>query len=66
MDINDIRGFSTVLMMIAFLGVCWWAFAPRRKKRFNDAANLPFEDEQKHQQAQADSENQDKSGSVNK
>ena len=27
MDINDIRGFATVLVMIAFLGVCWWAFS---------------------------------------
>jgi len=33
------------LMMIAFSGVCWWAFAPRRKKRFEEAANLPFADE---------------------
>ncbi|MEC8428430.1 MAG: cbb3-type cytochrome c oxidase subunit 3 [Pseudomonadota bacterium] len=45
MDINDIRAFSTVLMMITFIGICWWAFAPRRKKRFEDAANLPFADE---------------------
>ncbi len=36
---------SLFLMMFAFAGVCWWAFAPRRKKRFEDAANLPFADE---------------------
>mgnify|MGYP000149596777 CR=1 FL=1 len=45
MDINDLRGFSTVLVMIAFLGVCWWAFGPSRKKQFEDAANAPFADE---------------------
>lgn len=45
MDINDVRGFSTILVMIVFAGVCWWAFAPRRKKRFEEAANLPFADE---------------------
>lgn len=44
-DINTLRGLSTVFVMIAFLGVCWWAFAPRRKKRFDDAANLPFADD---------------------
>ncbi len=66
MDINDVRGFATVLMMIAFVGICWWAFSPRRKKRFSDAANLPFEDEQKHQQAQAESESRDKNDSTNK
>ena len=45
MDINTIRGLSTVLVMIAFFGVCWWAFSPRRRKRFDDAANLPFADD---------------------
>jgi len=45
MDINDLRGFSTVLVMIAFVGVCWWAFGPSRKKQFEDAANAPFADE---------------------
>jgi cytochrome c oxidase cbb3-type subunit 4 len=45
MDINDVRAFTTVLIAIVFAGVCWWAFAPRRKKRFEDAANLPFADE---------------------
>ncbi|MFT4610004.1 MAG: cytochrome c oxidase cbb3-type subunit 4 [Cellvibrionaceae bacterium] len=53
MDINDIYSFSTVFMMIAFISICWWAYAPSRKKRFNDDANLPFADEEKHQQSQA-------------
>lgn len=66
MDINDVRGFSTVLMMLAFAGICWWAFSPRRKKRFIDAANLPFEDEKKHQQSQSDGENIVKTESTDK
>lgn len=52
MDINDLRGFSTVLVFIAFVGVCWWAFAPRRKKRFEEAANLPFADDMQHKQTE--------------
>jgi len=48
MDINDIRGLSTVLVMVAFLGICWWAFSPSRKKKFDDAADLPFADEENH------------------
>jgi len=54
MDINDLRGLSTVFVLIAFVSVCWWAFSPSRKKSFNDAANLPFadEDELQHKQAQ--------------
>lgn len=66
MDINDLYGFSTVLVMIAFIGVCWWAYAPSRKKRFSDDANLPFADEQKHRQAQADSESRAKTDVTNK
>jgi len=52
MDINDLRGLSTVFVLIAFISVCWWAFSPSRKKSFNDAANLPFADEDQHQKAQ--------------
>jgi cytochrome c oxidase cbb3-type subunit IV len=45
MDLNTLKGLSTVLVMITFVGVCWWAFAPSRRKQFNDAANLPFADD---------------------
>ncbi len=45
MDLNTLRGLSTVLVMITFFGVCWWAFAPSRRKQFNEAANLPFVDD---------------------
>jgi len=46
MDINTLRGVSTILVMIAFAGICWWAFSPRRKKMFEDAARLPFADDE--------------------
>ena len=36
---------SVFLMLFAIIGIGWWAFSPRRKKRFDDAANLPFADE---------------------
>jgi cytochrome c oxidase cbb3-type subunit 4 len=48
MDINDVRGLSTVLVMVAFLGICWWAFSPSRREKFDDAAGLPFADEENH------------------
>ncbi|ABD81680.1 CcoQ/FixQ family Cbb3-type cytochrome c oxidase assembly chaperone [Saccharophagus degradans] len=44
MEISNLRGLSVVFMFIAFAGVCWWAFAPSRKKRFEEDANLPFAD----------------------
>ena len=49
MDINDLRGLSTVLLMITFIGMCFWAYDKKRKKSFDDAANLPFADEELNQ-----------------
>jgi len=46
MDINTLRGLSTILVMIVFIGICLWAFSSRKKKDFDDAANLPFEDDE--------------------
>ena len=45
MDINTWRRIATILAFAAFLGVCWWTFSSRRKKGFDDAANLPFADD---------------------
>jgi len=45
MDINDLRGITTLLIMIAFIGVCVWAYSGKRKKRFDEAAQLPFADD---------------------
>ena len=45
MDINDLRGISTALLLIAFIALCIWAFSSKRKKSFDEAANLPFADE---------------------
>ncbi|MFV8784382.1 cbb3-type cytochrome oxidase subunit 3 [Microbulbifer sp. SA54] len=46
MDINVLRQIGVVLGALAFLAICWWAFSPKRKKRFEEDANLPFADEQ--------------------
>lgn len=52
MDINTVRGLATVFAMAAFIGVCWWAYSSKRKSSFDEAANLPFADddeEKKHE-----------------
>jgi cytochrome c oxidase cbb3-type subunit 4 len=38
-----------VLLLILFLGIVYWAYSKRRKKSFDEAANLPFADEDRHQ-----------------
>jgi cytochrome c oxidase cbb3-type subunit 4 len=52
MDINDLRGLSTLLLMISFIGLCIWAYSKKRKKTFDEAANLPFADEELNQRTQ--------------
>lgn len=52
MDAGTLGAISTVLVMIAFFGVCWWAFSPKRRKRFEEDANLPFADEAKDKQTE--------------
>ena len=46
MDMGTFRGITTLLILIAFLGIVAWAFSKRRRKDFEEAANLPFADEQ--------------------
>jgi cytochrome c oxidase cbb3-type subunit IV len=45
MSFGFLHGLLTLLAMVLFLGIVWWAFSSRQKKRFDEAANLPFADE---------------------
>lgn len=62
MDIGTLGAISTVLVTIAFFGVCFWAFSPKLKKRFEEDANLPFADENKNKQVAEDQQSDDKDG----
>jgi cytochrome c oxidase cbb3-type subunit 4 len=43
MDINVLRILATVLSFFVFIGILVWAFSRRNDKDFEEAANLPFE-----------------------
>lgn len=45
MDIMDMRVIITVLCFVAFLGIVVWSYSSRQKPRFDEAANLPFADD---------------------
>ena len=45
MILEDLRGFATLLCMIAFAAVVYWAYAPSRRKYFDEAADIPFAEE---------------------
>jgi cytochrome c oxidase cbb3-type subunit 4 len=42
MDIGTVRGIITLLLMLAFVGVVFWAYSKRRKADFDEMAQLPF------------------------
>ena len=42
MDINDLRTVITVLGLLCFLGICIWAYSKHAKAGFDEAAQLPF------------------------
>ena len=46
MDIGTLRGLGTLLVFVAFIGVVLWAYSNKRKSSFDEAANLPFADEE--------------------
>ncbi|MBW7859506.1 MAG: cbb3-type cytochrome c oxidase subunit 3 [Rhodocyclaceae bacterium] len=45
MEINDLRVLVTVLGFLCFLGICLWAYSRHAKSGFEEAARLPFTDD---------------------
>ncbi|MCK4864820.1 MAG: cbb3-type cytochrome c oxidase subunit 3 [Gammaproteobacteria bacterium] len=42
MDLNEIRSWYTVVLFAVFIGIVWWAYSGKTKRRFHDASQLPF------------------------
>ncbi len=47
MGIGELQTIATVSAFIAFIGVAWWAYSPKNKKRFEEDAQLALDDEMK-------------------
>ena len=47
MDLNDLRIGITLLSFVVFAGIVRWAWSRRNKKDFDEAARLPFADEER-------------------
>ncbi len=45
MEMTDLRGLATLFCFVAFVAVVYWAYGPSRKEYFNEAAQLPFDDD---------------------
>ncbi len=42
---TQIQVVWTIVVMIIFLAIVFWAWSGRRKESFDEAANIPLEDE---------------------
>ena len=47
MDINDLGALVTAVSFVVFVAIVVWAYSKHQKKRFDEAAQLPFEEEDK-------------------
>jgi len=45
MDVNDLRSVVTLVSLLVFVGIAVWAWSRGNKARFEEAAGLPFADE---------------------
>ena len=43
--VSDARSIITVISMLTFIGIVLWAYSMRRKNDFDEAAMLPFNEE---------------------
>ena len=46
MDVNTLRSVTTVVSFVVFVGIMVWAWSGRRGAGFEEAANLPFANDQ--------------------
>lgn len=49
--LNDIRAWYTPVMLFIFIGITLWAYSRGRRSAFDEAANLPFADQDLDAQA---------------
>jgi cytochrome c oxidase cbb3-type subunit 4 len=50
-DVNFWRSATTVVSLFVFIGILLWAYAPKHKAEFDEAALLPFQNDKQNDQA---------------
>ena len=58
MDFTLLQSVWTIVVMVAFIGIVIWAWSGKRKQRFEEAANIPFDEDE---QLQPDSKTKENS-----
>jgi cytochrome c oxidase cbb3-type subunit 4 len=45
MDYSLIQAVWTIVVMVLFVGIVFWAYSGKRRQRFEEAAQIPFMEE---------------------
>ena len=51
MDYGTFQGILTIIVMVVFAGIFYWAYSSKSKAKFDEAANLIFSEEEISAQA---------------
>jgi cbb3-type cytochrome oxidase subunit 3 len=62
-DINLLRGFALILLIVAFIAMWKWAWSDKRKDDFKVMSRLPLEDDQGNIPENAETNSGDENGS---
>lgn len=54
MDQDSLRAFATLLVFLAFIGLCFRVYSRKNKAYYEEAAQLPFADEKPESADQSD------------
>jgi len=46
MDYSLIQSIWTIVVLVLFIGIVIWAWSGKRKERFEEAANIPFAEDE--------------------
>ncbi|MGB5606305.1 MAG: cbb3-type cytochrome c oxidase subunit 3 [Gammaproteobacteria bacterium] len=57
MDYSLIQSIWTVVVLVLFVGIVIWAWSGKRKQRFDEAANIPFDEDEAPQAGKNSKEN---------
>ena len=47
MDMGTVRGLLTAILLVLFIGLVAWTWSRKRKPAYDEAANLPLDDDDK-------------------
>jgi cytochrome c oxidase cbb3-type subunit 4 len=61
MTFTLLQSLWSIVVLVTFLGIVFWAYSSKRKQAFDEAANLPFDDEPSKDSDQPFPQNKDSS-----